>query len=136
MPYDEVPKDAVVPQIAFLLYASRSGSTFLAASLAETRHVGVTIESTFVGRLIEVERSIRSDGDVDAIMRLLASDRTYGDWNFDPSRLRAVLAALPRPAGVEAITRALLRMWCDGGKPDDIGVKGWPLYPTDAADAE
>jgi hypothetical protein len=68
------------PQLVFLLYANRSGSTFLAASLAETRHVGVTIESTFFARLVEVERSICSDTDFDAVVRLLmASIRTgYG----------------------------------------------------------
>jgi hypothetical protein len=31
------------PQIAFLLYANRSGSTFLASSLANVCHVGVSI---------------------------------------------------------------------------------------------
>lgn len=128
MPHEEASNDCVVPQIAFLLHANRSGSTFLASSLADTRHVGVTIEGTFFARLVEVERSICRVDDVDAIVRLLFGDRTFADWNFDENRLRETLAALPRPAGVEAIIRTLLRLWFDGADPKYIVVKGSRLY--------
>jgi LPS sulfotransferase NodH len=116
------------PQIAFLLYANRSGSTFLASGLANARNVGVTIEGTFFARLVEKNTTILEDADVDAVLRLLIADITFGDWNIDEARLRELLMALPRSANVEDVIRVILQLYFDDDSLKYHIIKAPRLY--------
>jgi len=92
-----------IKQIAFLIYDNRSGSTYLAALLAEIAGVGVTIESDFIARLIERRFAIRSEGDLEKLIRLLYSEKKFSDWKISKNRLRTALAILPIPVAMNAI---------------------------------
>lgn len=111
------------PQLAFLLYVNRSGSTFLASKLADVPGIAMTIEANFVSLMIEHGFQLDSDKDIDRFIEILTVDDHFREWNIDNETLRTRLGALPRPAGVEEVTRAILDIRFEGTEPQCIVLK-------------
>lgn len=114
-------------QIVFLMYENRSGSTYLAAQLDRFDQIGVTIETETFADLLEGTHVIQNDDDMETVIRTLFAEKKFQEWNIDPSALRTALTALPRPAGFEAILRAVLDVFFDHQPLPYYLVKGTRL---------
>lgn len=114
-------------QIVFLMYENRSGSTYLAAQLDRFDQIGVTIETETFADLLEGTHTISDEADLEKILKTLFAEKKFQEWNVDPAALRTALAALPRPAGFEAILRAILEVFFDHQPLPYYLVKGTRL---------
>lgn len=93
-------------QLVFLLYANRSGSTFLAARLAAVERVSVTIESEFVGRL--AARGDLAGAAASEIAAFLEEEPKFRAWEIPSDRLVRAIEESPQPFGLAGVVRAVL----------------------------
>ncbi|MEC9345850.1 MAG: sulfotransferase [Pseudomonadota bacterium] len=114
-------------QIVFLMYENRSGSTFLASRLDLHPEIGVTIETETFADVLESGATIADDADLARIVRTFTTERKFAEWGIAAERLHAALAALPRPAGFDAILRTVLDLHFGGADISCYLVKGTRL---------
>lgn len=96
----------MTPGIAFLLYTSRSGSTYFAAQLDRLRGISCTIESDFIVTLLYLRQRLPQMSPGEIASRLLAEEK-FRNWGLSKATLEMVLGESER--NVEAITHALLK---------------------------
>ena len=93
----------------FILYASRSGSTFLANELTKRFKVLVTPEFDFITHALGQygHVSFESEAQLDSLADTISSDPKFSDLNISHSTLRAMLGQLA-PLTLSDAVRAIL----------------------------
>ncbi len=78
----------------FILYDSRSGSTFLANQLARCSDVLIPPESNFLQLLLnQYEKSvIENSEDLKTVLNIIYSDPKFSDWQLSRENINALLA--------------------------------------------
>jgi Sulfotransferase family len=105
---------AAVTKVAFLLYSSRSGSTYLASELDRIPGVSCSIESDFVARLLYLEKRLPSIR-LDDLLDELYSEVKFRQWELARSELAKALQGV-NEITVEAVTLAVLKTY-HGSQP-------------------
>ncbi len=103
----------MVPRIVFILYVSRSGSTFLAKSLFEKAQIYIPPESNFVTRILDLESNELSRMPRPKLIQFLREESKFQDLQLTDE----ALAALPSectadsPTLITAIAETLLQQF-------------------------
>lgn len=109
------------PSIAFLLYDSRSGSTFLSSQLDAYTDIGVTVESNLMRTLLLKKEAIHGAKTHEELYNILSHDARFKNLNLDPSSLSSVLPA-SEPLSIQTILKTTLAAYFDRSKPE---AKTW-----------
>lgn len=104
------------PQLVFLLYVNRSGSTYLASRLAELPGVVVTLESEALRGLLLSPRPICTQEECAGFLQQLFAEPKFQQWGVSPEALHRALQAAPRPLTREQLLRTLLRLLPGGDR--------------------
>lgn len=108
-------------RLVFLLYYSRSGSTFLSSRLDRYEDIGVTLESGLLRTLILKKDNLSKAGDPGTVYDLISGERRFGNLGVS----RGAFAARLRNGGgygVEEVARAAFGAHLSGRKP---GARVW-----------
>lgn len=105
------------PKIAFLVYYSRSGSTFLSSRLAQYPDVDVTIESDLIRTLLLRKKDILQAGNSDEVYRLITDGSRVSSFNVSCEEFRGRLRTTENYTIYE-VTRAILEAYCEKKKVD------------------
>lgn len=117
MSYDAPGTDARPPRIAFLLYYSRSGSTFLSSRLDRYEDTGVSLESGFMRTLILKKELLQNTRDPEEAYALLKGSSRFDNLGVSLEGLVRYL----KPEGgygVGELGRAVLAAHFEDRKPD------------------
>lgn len=117
-----------VPQLIFLFYVNRSGSTYLSSLLDSINAIGVSIEGPFLGRLVWENAELRSDKDIESLVQTIMADPQSSSWEPDPKKIYDCLKRLPKPADTQTIFIAILQHCISKKDIDYIVVKGSGLH--------
>jgi hypothetical protein len=105
-------------KIAFLLYDSRSGSTFFAAALNRYRGVCVAPESAFVSRVVEYTGNVNNKYDLDALIQYLLREIQFRDWGLEPDEMATAFAAHHYPISRSDIINTISELYFNAKNPD------------------
>lgn len=111
------------PDIVFLLYFSRSGSTFLSSRLDQYEDIGVTVESDFMWSLILKSRRVSEARDPAEVYGLLSGEGRFASLGFS----RESFCEHLREGGgyeLQEVARALLSAYFSNRKP---GCRVWVI---------
>ncbi len=112
----ELAPENTAKTVNFLVYASRSGSTYLGSLLDCYQDVAVSLESKFIYYLLKRDPEYCTDTEIDASLDYFYSDERSAEWNLDREELRRRLVeALPMNA-VDLMSK-LLAMVFEVDKP-------------------
>ncbi len=112
------------PQLVFLLYVNRSGSTFLASQVARYDGMAVSVESSFLCSLLARGISVvRNQTELKSAIDVVYDDPSFQNWEIDKSELLNDLVARPLPMTVETLLRAIL----DHYPSTDGNINAWLL---------
>ena len=104
-------------KIAFLLYDSRSGSTFLSSQLEKFPDIGITIESNFISTLLSAKSQIANNRSIYNIFDIFLRNERF--CNLDVSRDEIFFHLQKYTSyNIENITRSLLAAYFSKVKPD------------------
>ncbi|QIN77678.1 hypothetical protein GBA65_03190 [Rubrobacter marinus] len=109
------------PQILFLAYFSRSGSTFLSSRLDRYGDVGVTVESAFMRTLLLKKGELRRAAGPGEVYGMLENEARFANLGLS----RAALSEHLKPGGaygVGEVARAILGAYFAEKKP---GARVW-----------
>ena len=107
---------AGAPEILFLVYFSRSGSTFLSSRLDRYGDLGVTVESGFMQTLLLKSRAISGAGEPAEVYGLLEGEGRFSNLGLS----REAFSARLRPGGsygIGEVARAILGAYFADRKP-------------------
>ena len=99
------------PQIVFLTYASRSGSTFLSSLLDAIPGIRVTIENDFLSRLYERRFDRKKPKKNEEIIRFLYSDPHFLEWGIEREQLAQILEKIPQAISIKTIFLTVLSIY-------------------------
>jgi hypothetical protein len=117
-------------KLVFFLYDNRSGSTLLASLINQMEGIGVTLENGLVPIVMEHLSSIKSEHDIEAIVKELYSEVQFRELGIERSRLKEALVKLPRPVSKRDFILATLDLYFGLRDPDARMwiVKGPRMY--------
>ena len=74
----------------FLVYDSRSGSTFLANMLVKSVGVALPPESNFITAIFDnyFRQSVENSHDLEKIIKVIYSDRKFADWKIEETEIK------------------------------------------------
>lgn len=84
---------SLVNEPFFIVYDSRSGSTFLANLLVKTANVAIPPESNFITDIClnYKKESIDNTQDFEEVMKLIYNDAKFSDWNIDKQEIESFI---------------------------------------------
>jgi hypothetical protein len=104
-------------KIIFLLYDSRSGSTYLSALLNRYRGISVSLESAFVSHIIEYRGVVKREN-IDVIMAYLQKEVQFRELGLDLDMLKRSLSALEDTLTKKTLIQEIIRQYFSGRAPD------------------
>lgn len=108
-------------RLVFLLYYSRSGSTFLSSRLDRFEDIGVTLESGLLRTLILKKHDLRKARDPEAVYELISDEGRFRNLGVSREAFSSCLRAYGG-YGVEEVARAAFAAHLSGRKP---GARVW-----------
>ncbi len=97
-------------KICFLVYQSRSGSTFLSRLLNENKHLSVTPEADFNYAFVYKNKPLRNIFDVENILDEFFESKKSKSWNFNKQELQNELLKIPFPIKFSDFLNTLLSL--------------------------
>jgi len=114
--------------ICFLVYQSRSGSTFLSRLLNENKHLSVTPEADFNYAFIYKDKLLRNALDIESILIEFFDSKKSKSWNFSKEELQKELLSLSFPINFSNFFNTILSLHYRGHNPKAIVFKG--VFPN------
>jgi len=114
--------------ICFLVYQSRSGSTFLSRLLNENKHLSVTPEADFNYSFIYKNRLLRNTFDIESILCEFFESKKSKSWNFSKEELKKELLNLSFPIKFLDFFNTILSHHYGEQNPKAIVFKG--VFPN------
>ena len=99
------------PQIVFLTYLNRSGSTYLADKLSRCNAVKMGIEARFIDGWIRPGFSVRTADELNSYLDALYQDAKFQAWQIDRDELAKHLTALSLPLRFSDVLLAALSLY-------------------------
>ena len=96
------------PLLAILVYTARSGSTLLASMLDSLPGFEVTLESSFVARLLESRPHERADCTPRSLAEFLLREDKLLDWKLDRATLESALGHKQGRRSLEEVVAAVV----------------------------
>ncbi len=116
------------PQLVFLLYINRSGSTFLASQLARIQGVAVSVESSFLANLLTSKiLKVQTVEQLNTALDAIYVDRGFQNWGIPREVLAAELTAHRFPITLQQLVHVILDLYPN--MPNDIDT--WILKIPD-----
>jgi hypothetical protein len=104
--------------LCFLVYVQRSGSTFFSALLNGYKEIGVSLSANLPGEFIDSKHlPIRSEADVDWIVKRLYEDIKFKSWKIGQDDLVETLRGAPFPLHFPQLLELILRLYFSRVKP-------------------
>lgn len=115
-------------EIYFLVYQSRSGSTFLSRLLNENKFISVTPEADFNYDFIYKGKLLRNASDIDCILIEFYNSKKSKSWGFSKEELQNELFKLSFPIKFLDFFNTILSLHYRDQNPKAIVFKG--LFPN------
>lgn len=105
---------SVVSNPFFVIESPRSGSTFLTNLLVSHVNAIVPPESNIVTSILKKFglSAIQSSDDLESVLRILAEDPKFADWDIPVSSVAQQLKAKPYPISLRDIIGGIFGMYC------------------------
>jgi hypothetical protein len=97
-------------KLFFLLYDSRSGSTYLSALLNRYKGISVSLESAFVSHIIEYRGEVNRDN-IDSIVAHLQKEVQFRELGLDMDELKYSLMKSENKFTKKSIIQAIVRQY-------------------------
>lgn len=110
-------------RLAAILFVARSGSTLLASWLARRPGVAVTLESDFIGRLLDRGYVIIDHANIDAVLRTLYEEVKFRSWGLDRADLGARLEGR-LPASLSVLIEEIFGIVAERHSAELVVLKG------------
>jgi hypothetical protein len=98
-------------RFAFLLYDSRSGSTLFAALLNRYRDVAVSLESSFVARMIEYPHPLITTHQVQHLVDHLFAEVQFREWGLTRNEVEGCVVGLGDRRSKQEVVHSLLHLY-------------------------
>ncbi len=110
-------------RLAAILFVARSGSTLLASWLARRSGVAVTLESDFIGRLLDRGYAVIDRANIDAVLRTLYEEVKFRSWGVDRADLSARMERR-LPASISVLIEEILGIVAGRSSAELVVLKG------------
>jgi hypothetical protein len=117
-----------INNICFLVYQSRSGSTFLSRLLNENDHLSVTPEADFNYEFIYKNKLLRNALDLESVLVEFFDNKKSKSWSFSQEELQKELLNLSFPINFPNFFNTILSLHYRGKNPKAIVFKG--VFPN------
>jgi hypothetical protein len=104
-------------KIVFLLYDSRSGSTYLSALLNRYRSISVSLESGFASHIIEYSGVIDREN-IDGIITYLQKEVQFRELGLDLEALKRSLLEIENTLTKKALIQAIIQQYFSERDPE------------------
>ena len=118
----------ITDKIYFLVYQSRSGSTFLSRLLNENKYISVTPEADFNYNFIYKGKLLRNTSDIHSILIEFYNSKKSKSWGFSKEELQKELLSLSFPIKFSDFFNTILALHYREQNPKAIVFKG--VFPN------
>ena len=115
-------------EIYFLVYQSRSGSTYLSKLLNQNNYVSVTPEADFNYSFIYKNRILKNKNEISAVIDEFFKSKKSKSWNFSKKELGEELLKLDYPITFSDFFYTILDLHYKENRPKNIVFKG--VFPN------